>query len=256
MIIGNEDPFGSKFDWSLPQKPASAPAQASRNKADSTPAASRTETADPKPAATAATERPAKVPSKSAADVARLFPLSAEANQLLREGVKPRQYLDLLIAKHHYPDATRFLAHLLPKREAVWWAALCARSAAGAQPPAPITAALQAAEKWVREPNEDNRRAALPAAEAATFGTPAGCTAVAAFWTGGSLGPPQVPVIPPGESFTAHGVAGAIMLAAVTTEPEKAPEKYRHFLAWGINVADGAKRWPERAPPPAPSPKR
>jgi hypothetical protein len=49
--------------------------------------------------------------------------------------------------------------------------------------------------------------------------------------------------VPPGEYLTAHGAAGAILLAAVQTEPAKAPEKYRKFLAVGVEVASGANKW-------------
>ena len=184
-----------------------------------------------------------KVTAKSATEVCKHFQLGDEAKKLLRDGVTPAQFLDTLIEKQQFPDAVRFLAHALPKREAVWWACVCSRAVAGSSSPPPITAALQTAEKWVADPNEENRRAAMPAAEAAQFKTPAGCTAVAAFWSGGSLGPPNVPVIPPGEHLTAHGVASAVMLAAVQSEPEKAPEKYRKFLALGIDVAKGTLRW-------------
>ena len=185
----------------------------------------------------------AKVTAKTAAEVCKHFPLGEEAKKLLREGLTPAQFLDTLIEKQHFPDAVRFLAHALPKREAVWWACLCGRAVDGSNPPPKIAAALQTAEKWVVDPSEENRRAAMPAAEAAEFKTPAGCAAVAAFWSGGSLGPPNVPVIPPGEYLTAHGVAGAVMLAAVQSEPEKAPDKYRMFLAQGIEVAKGTQRW-------------
>ena len=41
----------------------------------------------------------------------------------------------------------------------------------------------------------------------------------------------------------ALSVAGAVMLAAVQSEPEKAPEKYQKFLAQGIEVAKGNQRW-------------
>jgi hypothetical protein len=187
----------------------------------------------------------AKVTAKTAAEVCKHFPLDEEAKKLLRDGLTPAQFLTALIEKQQFPDAVRFLAHALPKREAVWWACLCARAVAGSNLPPPIAAALQAAEKWVVDPSEENRRAAMPAAEAAEFKTPAGCAAVAAFWSGGSLGPPNVPAIPPGEYLTAHGVAGAVMLAAVQSEPEKAPEKYRKFLAQGIEVANGVNRWKE-----------
>lgn len=183
----------------------------------------------------------AKVSAQTATEICAHFQLGEEAKQLLHESLAPRQYLDVLIAKQQFPDAVRFLAHALPKREAVWWACVCARHVAGTNPQ--ITAALQAAERWATDPSEDNRRAAMPVAEAAEFGTPAGCAALAAFWSGGSLGPLNAPVIPPGEYLTAHAVAGAVMLAAVLTEPEKASEKYRQFLAQGVEVANGTSQW-------------
>jgi len=184
----------------------------------------------------------AKVLAKTAAEVCEHFPLGEEAGKLLRDELTPWEYLALLLQAQHYLDAIRFLAYALPKREAVWWACLCARSVAGMNPPPQITAALQAAERWVSDPNEDNRRTAMPAAEAAEFSTPAGCAAVAAFWSGGSLGPPDVPVIPPGEYLTAHAVASTVMLAAVLMEPDKAVEKYRTFLTQGIEVANDIHR--------------
>jgi hypothetical protein len=131
----------------------------------------------------------AKAPPRTAAEIGKLFPLGDEAKKLLRDGMTPRQYLDVLLEKQQFVDAVRFLAHVLPKREAVWWACLCARSAAGSGAPAPQTAALQAAERWVADPSEANRRAAQDAAEAAELGTPAGCAAMAAFWSGGSMAP-------------------------------------------------------------------
>jgi hypothetical protein len=180
-----------------------------------------------------------QVSDRTAAEVCRRFQLGEEAAKLLRDDLTPWQYLDLLLQKQQYLDATRFLAHALPKREAVRWACLCARDVSGTNPPPQIAAALQAAERWVADPSEDNRCATMPAAEAAAFSTPAGCAAVAAFWSGGSLGPPNVPVIPPGEHLTAHAVASTIILAAVLMEPEKAAEKYRKFLAQGLDVAHG-----------------
>jgi hypothetical protein len=193
----------------------------------------------------------AKAPVRTAAEVGKLFPLGDDAKKLLRDGLTPKQYLDALIEKQLYIDAVRFLAHTLPKREGVWWACLCVRGAAGPNPPAPQAAALQAAERWVADPSEPNRRAAQAAAEAAEVGTPAGCAAMAAFWSGGSMAPPDVPAVPPGETLTAHGVAGAILLSAVQTEPQKAPEKQRKFLAQGIEVLGGGNRWKEAPRPPA-----
>jgi hypothetical protein len=189
----------------------------------------------------------AKVSAAKAVEVCKRFELSDEARRLLRDSHAPGQYFQELLEKGHHVDAVRFLAHALPKREAVWWACQCARGAAGPSPAPPVRAALEAAERWAADPNEQNRRAAMAAAEGASLETPAGCAAAAAFWSGGSLAPPDVPEVAPPESLTAQGVAGAILLAAVLTEPEKAQEKQRKFLAQGVEVANGSSRWKEPA---------
>ena len=75
----------------------------------------------------------AKVTAKTAAEVCKHFPLGEEAKKLLRDGQTPAQFLDVLIEKQQFPDAVRFLAHALPKREAVWWACLCSRAVAGSR---------------------------------------------------------------------------------------------------------------------------
>ena len=184
-----------------------------------------------------------KVTAKTAAEVCKTFPLGDEAKKLLRDGLTPRQFLDVLLEKQQFPDAVRFLAHALPKREAVWWACLCARQVNGSNPPAPLGPALQAAEKWTSDPSEANRRAAHAAAEAGAMGSPAGCAALAAFFSGGSMAPPNVAAVPPGETLTAQMASGAILLAAVLTEPHKAVDKYRKVVALGVDVGNGVNTW-------------
>jgi hypothetical protein len=184
-----------------------------------------------------------KVTAKTAAEVCKQIPVSDEGKKLLRDGIAPKQFLDQLLEKKNYPDAANFLAMALPKREAVWWACLCARSAHGPNQPMPVNAALQAAEKWVKDPSEDNRRPTHAAAEAAELSTPAGCAALAAFFSGGSLGPATVAAIPPKEHLTAVMVGVAVVLAAVIKEPQKAEEKYKGFFTTGIAVANGTNRW-------------
>jgi hypothetical protein len=186
-----------------------------------------------------------KVAAKTAAEVCQRFTLGDDAKKLLADGQTPLQFLAALNAKQQYLDAIRFLAYALPKREAVWWACACARGVLGDRPEPAAAAALQAAEKWVADPSEDNRRAAMPAGEAAGMGTPAGCVAVAAAWSGGSLAPPNLPAVPPAEHLTAHMAASSVLLAAVLTQPEKAAEKQQRFVALGVEVANSTNRWKE-----------
>ena len=179
-----------------------------------------------------------KIEAKTAAEICSRFELSEPAAALPRDGLSPAAFLERLIDGRHVRDALGFLAHALPKREAVGWAARCVRLAGGPASPEQ-QAALEAVERWRLEPSEDLRRAAMAAAEKAQLNNPAGCAALAVFFTGGSLAPPDVPVVPPGEGLTARAVAGAVLMAAVVSEPEKAEEKYQRFLEHGLAAASG-----------------
>ena len=187
----------------------------------------------------------ARIPAATAAEVCRRFRPGRVAAALLHDHLTPSQFLDLLTARRLFKDATSFLAHALPNREAVWWAVLCVREVAGSVPPEGLAAALRAAEAWVQDPSEENRRAAREAAKAAGAGSPAGLAARAAFQSGGSLGPPDGPEILPSEHATARGVANAVTFASLQAPAEKAPERFPSFVARGVEVATGDNRWTE-----------
>ena len=178
-----------------------------------------------------------------AAQICSVAELTDEALALLKENPAPREYLNLLMGNGRFQDAVRFLAHALPKREAVWWAWVSARRSAGAEPAPKIKSSLEATEKWIAQPSEENRRAAMAAAEEADAGTAAGCAGMAAFFSGPSLAPPEMTAVPPGPYLTAKAVSGAVILAAVANEPEKAAETFRVFLDQGMNVANRIKMW-------------
>jgi hypothetical protein len=185
---------------------------------------------------------PAPIHPKTVA-ISTTAELGEEAMALARPDLHPLDFVALLMKKALYPDAVRFVAHALPKREAVWWGWVCARRAAGDSPPPKIKAALDATEKWVAQPNEENRRLAMAAAQQAELSTAAGCAGLAAFFSGGSLAPPDAPAVPPGEFLTAKAVTGAVIFAAVAREPERAPEKFRSYLAQGVEVTNRVKLW-------------
>src|ERR1017187_581622 len=189
--------------------------------------------------------KPASLNSRTV-EISTVAELGEEAMALLRPDLHPLDFVALLMEKAHYPDAVRFIAHALPKREAVWWGWVCARRAAGEKPPPKIKASLDATEKWIAQPTEDNRRSAMAAAQKAELGSAAGCAGLAAFFSGGSLAPPDAPVVPPGEFLSAKAVSGAVIFAAVAPEPEKAPEKFRSFVAQGVEVTNRVKLWEPR----------
>jgi len=188
----------------------------------------------------------------AAAEAAKTAPLDAPARDLLRPDHSPRDYLAALDQAGYLPDAARFLAFALPRREAVWWAAQCVRRVPALMADEPAAAALVAAEAWAADPTDDRRRAAFAAAESAGFDKPAACTALAAFLSDGSLAPAQLQAVPP--PTVRREVAAAVVLAALATEPENGDAKLRTFLALGSEVAAGANRWKEARPTPGPAP--
>ncbi|HKB03567.1 MAG TPA: hypothetical protein VKD90_15195 [Gemmataceae bacterium] len=175
-----------------------------------------------------------------AADICNRFALGEQAALHLSTRQSPYEFLELLTEKKLYPDAVRLLANGLSKRDAVRWACLCLRESLGSGAPAKARPALEAAEAWVKSPTEENRRASMKAAEATGFGAPAGLAALAAFWSGGSITPPDAPVVPPDDNMTAEAVAGAVLLAAVGATPDEVPKRQQRYLLLGLTVACGA----------------
>jgi hypothetical protein len=137
-------------------------------------------------------------------------------------------------------EATRLIAHTLPAREAVWWACACSRHTApsGANP-ATETTLRDAAEEWVRRPTDEHRRTAMKQAETAGFDSPEAWAAVAAFWSGDSMAPPEAPKVPPQPHFTGLAVAGAVALAAARGPAARRETRLRHFLVSAKDIATG-----------------
>jgi hypothetical protein len=177
------------------------------------------------------------------AQVTAVAELEPPAQALQRPAFGPKEYLGALVEGEHLADAVKFLAHLLPRREAVWWAWMCAKKGLGKAPLKEEHAALAATEKWIAEPTDEYRRAALEAANAATLESPAGCAALAAFLSGGSLAPPGMAEVAPPRYAAAKAVFGSLVFSAVIVEPEKAPEKFRKFLNYGLELAERIELW-------------
>jgi hypothetical protein len=188
----------------------------------------------------------AALPPRGTAALCAAAELSEDAAALLSGApAEPTQraFVAALVEHELYSDAIAFMAHALPRREAVWWAWVCARKSSPTPPPPRIQAALDATERWIVQPSEQHRRQAMQFAEQAKFGTPAGAAALAAFFADGSISPPEAPPVPPTEFMTAKAVSGSVNLAAVAVEPEKAPDKFREFVRLALEVADRTKLW-------------
>lgn len=113
----------------------------------------------------------AKITAPQAQEICQLA--SAGGHQLSPpEGASPVEFLSQLINAKDFDAAVKFLAFGLPRREAVWWACVCARMELKEPAPEAALNALGAAETWVRKPTDENRRAAMVCAQAAKFESP------------------------------------------------------------------------------------
>lgn len=180
-----------------------------------------------------------KIKQVDANAIAQGIWLEEQASALLQDQPSTVDYLNQLIALKLYPDAVKFLAHALPKREATWWACLCARNTLTEKTPTNEIKAIELAEAWVYKPIEDNRKPTLTAAEATEYKTAASWAAIAAFWSGDDISPTPQAVVPPAEKLYAKAVIGAVMLAATQGEASQVNNKYQLFLQQGINIASG-----------------
>ena len=136
-------------------------------------------------------------------------------------------------------EAARLCAHALPHREAVWWALQCAAHTAPADLPEADRAARDLAEQWVRRRSDEIRRAAMQKAELAGYGTPEAWAAVAAFWSGDSMSPPDAPKVPPPPHLPGTAVTGCVVLASVRTQPQRQADRLRRFLDSARDLAAG-----------------
>jgi hypothetical protein len=175
-----------------------------------------------------------------ATEVTRYVTLGDEAKKALLPEMSADEFIDALLSKELHPDAVQFIAHYLPKRQAVWWALGCVKQAVPPELPPEQREAVTTTERWVAEPTEENRQAAFKAAEVADTSTPAGITALAAYYTD-ALPPTADPNKNAKAYFvTAKLVTAAVMLAAAS-DPEQLKVRFSGFASKGAEVVKRTK---------------
>ncbi|MGE3806222.1 MAG: hypothetical protein AB7K24_16260 [Gemmataceae bacterium] len=175
----------------------------------------------------------------TAAEIAaRCRPLSEEARGRLQEGVSPDAYVLILQEAGLYQDAVAFIAHWLEPRAAVWWGCQCVWKLLRPQPEASVDAALRGIVQWVVAPGEETRRLCERLAEEVGISRPVGALALAAFGSGGSLAPVDLPAVPAPPTLTAASVHAALVVAGT-----RDPDQYRQFSFLGLDIAHGRNLW-------------
>ncbi len=170
---------------------------------------------------------------------------SAEALPLLTPDLTAAGMIQALADAGLVTEAMRYLALALPRREAVWWACVVRQLLLPAEVPPAEAAAWAAAEAWVYQPTEANRRATYAPAAALKFETPGAYAALGAFWSGGSLAPPEAAVVvPPGDALTGSAIGAALLLSCVPGPAKTIGARHTSALMAGVDIANGGSGRP------------
>jgi hypothetical protein len=147
----------------------------------------------------------------------------------------PLDFALKLLARAHRFDAIVYTACVLPRRETVWWGCQCVRALQGNR----TDDALLAAEAWVREPEEAQRRAALEIAASSDTGVATTWLALAAGHSGGSLTTEGSAPVRASPEATAINLKAAVILAIVQRPMTEASGWIKACVEAGLRFADG-----------------
>ncbi len=173
-----------------------------------------------------------------ARQVFETFPELSETVSEPATDIAPDAYA-LELQKSEAPlSAIAYFAHILPKRESVWWGMNCVAGLDQAKNE-DDRQVLKLSETWVREGDEDARVAVHAAAEAAKKDSASVWIGLAAGWSGGSLSPSPEHRVDMPDDLTAKAVNTAVLIALGTLEPAKRDEALKSCLSAGLSFAGG-----------------
>jgi len=128
-----------------------------------------------------------------------------------------------------------YCAYLLPRREAVWWAAQCLRLTETLA--AVDTANLAAAEDWVRDPSEAKRQDLVAKSEALNKDRASTWVVLAAAFSGGNFSPTSGVTVPVTGHATAQAVRTGLILGSFQLPAERQTMLQSRWLEGGIKLA-------------------
>ncbi len=176
------------------------------------------------------------------AEIANEANLSEEARALIKEDIGPSRYVDLLESQGLFKDAILFLTHGFPIQLTIKWGCSCSRELLSIQQIEKSKASLQAADSWLEAPGDQTRWDARNAAEKSNMSSPVDLIAMAAFFSGGSIAPPEAPATFPPPYLASKLAGGAIQMVVLSQYPEKSADRYRRTLQISREIVKGERK--------------
>lgn len=168
--------------------------------------------------------------------------MGVEEDALPAAGVEPEPHYHALRKAGDRAGAATFLGHALPRLEALAWAARVLEDEARTRElKHGDRQALDHALRWLGDPNDASRRAAMAAADEAGERSPERLLATGVFFSGGSISQPDLEPVLPAPELAGRFAAAAVALAAARAEQES-DAVFDRALDLGEQVAaDGAR---------------
>lgn len=186
-----------------------------------------------------------KVVTDKAVDLISADELEPESAQHLTADIRPEELIHALSEARQWPDAIKVMSRALPPREAVWWACVCARQMESLADDEGELAALEAAEKWVYKPNDENRRDAFDLAQENTSKSAGTLAAISTGLSGGTIPVPEDEWVEVDRTAFVKTVDAAAMVAAFEKKGQELHEQFARFLDSGEDIANGGSGSPE-----------
>ena len=161
--------------------------------------------------------------------------LSDDAVAIMPDCANTLSFLNRLCDEELFHDAFVTLARVLPRHYAIIWGDRCLEFGSTAEVNDGEQHCINMAKQWIRNPDENLRRAALDAAEAIEFEGPFAWFAAAVGFNGGSLAPRDLEEVPPPEHLTAVAIA-AYLVMLTAQNPEAMAETSRKMVQTGLDM--------------------
>jgi hypothetical protein len=138
-----------------------------------------------------------------------------------------------------WADAAMFMARCRPKREAVWWACVCADGTQLLEKHKDEAVAHKVAEKWAYKPNEENRKNAFIQAQKSNTPSIGTMSCLAAAFSGGKLALNEEQSLEPDPTVFPKIISGIVLIAANDQGPEGYDGLLKQFIQQAIDIACG-----------------
>jgi hypothetical protein len=174
----------------------------------------------------------------TAQDLFEAFPIALDELDVEPSDAPSLAFMKSLVDQGAVDKAIGFCAFLLPRRQAVWWAAQCIRIMI-AVPARDEVTGLQVAEAWVQDPEEDRRLTALQVGQEGNPKSATTWVALAAGWAGPAMPAADGGTTPIAPHQTARAVRAAILIAGCRPPMAEREELLKKCAANGASLAVG-----------------